>query len=187
MILLLVVLLAAIAVAAIVVVNREIARRANEVSDVNIWFSEQVLIYPPVPLSREYADTIKDTMEDDFDLWRYLGYDQDVAEHKRRHEQVIEFGRYLCVFGPPDHYSRYCPSLYYGVFDSGGVFAFRVWIEFRYLGETVWVLTEDNCTPRVVRFSDFRINHPGLTLRHPITFVFDELDDDISPDLDRLC
>ena len=173
----------------VVMLSRHIAERAQEVMDVNDWFSEQMLIYPPKPLSPPYVAVVKSIMEDDSDLWRYLGCDQDAVERERCCRQAVDFGRYLHVFGPIGLYeSRYCPSLYYGVFDADGVLLFRVWIEFRYQNETVWVLTEDGM-PRITRFSDFRVNHPGLTQRRPIYFVHEGLDANVNlesdPDFDR--
>lgn len=185
----LVVILALVLVALIIVaMSREITRRANEVSDVNTWFSEQSLICPPEALPPNYAATVRSVMDDDSDLWWHLAGGYREIDHEPYHRQVVDLGRYLSVFGPlGPRPSEHCPSLYYGVFDYNDEPVFRVWIEFRYLGETVWVLTEgvklpteDTNVPKITRFSDFRVNHPGCIYRHSLYFAHDGID------LDRL-
>lgn len=179
---------ALVVVVAVAVVAHLVAVRAHEVVEVNVWFSEQMSIYQPQPLTPEYAAVICSIMDDDSDLWWQLGCGHDTVDHEPYHQQVIGFGRYLHVFGPLGAYqSLYCPSLYYGVFEGGSRPLFLAWIEFRYQDETVWVLTEEVNLPKIVRFSDFRVSHPGLTLRHPIYFVHDGLDANIERQLDLSC
>lgn len=170
-----VVIVAFIVVVAFVTV-RHLAKRASAVSDVNDWFAEQMLIFPPQPLASEYSAVIRSIMDDDLDLWYTFICGCDIAERQPYYEQAANIGRYLCVFGPVGVYqTQYRPSIYYGVFDDGDENVFRTWIEFRYRDDTVWVLTENNGAPEIVRFFDFRVNHPGLIHRHPIYFVHDGL------------
>ncbi len=171
-------IVACVLVAAAVIVNYQIAMRANEVSNVNIWFSERLVVSPPQPLPPEYAAVVRSIMDDDTDLWWHLDRDRKGVDHTPYHQSAVDFGRYLYAFGPLNACSSqyYCPSIYYGVFDTSDGPLFKVWIEFRYQSETVWVLTEESNAPKVVRFSDFRVNHPGCIHRHPIYFVHDGLD-----------
>lgn len=175
------VIVACVLVTAAVIVNYQIAVRANEASSVNIWFSERLVVSPPQPLPPKYAAVIRSIMDDDTDLWWHLDHDRTGVEHALYHQPTVDFGRYLYAFGPLDAYlPRYCPSIYYGVFETNVGPQFKVWIEFRYQGETVWVLTEENDAYKIVRFSDFRVNHPGCVHRHPIYFVHDGLDCNVS-------
>jgi len=172
-----------IVVATVVVVNHFVARRAHEVVEVNVWFSEQMSIYPPQPLAPEYVTAIRNIMDNDSDLWWQLGRGHEMVAHEPYHQQAIDIGHYLHAFGPLGAYqSLYCPSIYYGVFEGDNAPLFQVWIEFRYRSETVWVFTGEVDPIKIVRFSDFRVNHPGLTLCHPIYFVHDGLDANINID-----
>lgn len=104
---------ALVVVVAVAVVAHLVAVRAHEVVEVNVWFSEQMSIYQPQPLTPEYAAVICSIMDDDSDLWWQLGCGHDTVDHEPYHQQVIGFGRYLHVFGPLGAYqSLYCPSLY---------------------------------------------------------------------------
>lgn len=175
-------------VVASVAVSHLIAMRAQQVADVNAWFSNQMRIHPPQQLALEYIAVICSIMDGDSDLWWQLGRGHDIVDHESYHQQAIEFGRYLCVFGPLGLYeSCYCPALYYGVFEGSCRPLFLAWIEFRYQDETVWVLTEEVNAPKIVRFSDFRVNHPGLTLRHSVYFIHDGLDANVERNLDSGC
>lgn len=161
------------------------AKHRDEKAGVNDWFSERSTVYPPQPLTLEHATVVRNIMDGDSDLWWHLGRGRNAVDRKAYYEQVIEFGRFLRVFGPlgGPYQACYCPSIYYGVFEGGDSPRFRVWIEFHYQGETVWVLTEDGDATKIVRFSEFRVNYPGLVLRHPIYFVYEGLDANINPDL----
>lgn len=168
---------ACVLVAAAVIVNYQIALRANEVSSVNIWFSERLVVSPPQPLPPAYAAVVRSIMDDDTDLWWHLDHSREGVDHTLYHQPTVDFGRYLSVFSPLNApSSQYCPSIYYGVFETNVGPQFKAWIEFRFQSETVWVLTEGNDAPEIVRFSDFRVNHPGCIHRHPIYFVHDGLD-----------
>lgn len=184
----LVVLVVLALVVAVIAINHIVSVRANEIASVNNWFFERMLICPPQPLATEYVTVVCGIMDDDSDLWWQLGRGHDIVDHESYHQQAIEFGRYLCVFGPLGlHESCYCPALYYGVFEGNNVPLFKVWIEFRYHSETVWVLTEEADAPKITRFVEFRVNHPGLTLRKPIYFVHEGLDANVERNLDSGC
>lgn len=171
---------AIIVVAMVVAMSHLVASRAGELADVNFWFTDRMSLFSPLPLPPQYAAVVKSIMDDDGDLWWHLGRGRDAVDHEFYAQQVIDIGRYLHVFGPVGTcHPQYHPSIYYGIFEEGEVPVLRVWIEFRYQGETVWVLTEDNGVPKITRFSDFRVNHPGLVYRHPIYFVHDGLDANI--------
>lgn len=146
--------------------------RSRKTAEINDWLADRLLHHPPRALPPDHVDVVKNTMDDDFDLWRELSLNRSSKERKEYHQQVVNFGRYLSVFEFIDDCN---PSLYYGVFYDEDESQFRVWIEFRYQSDAVWVLTEnDDGGLSIFYFSEFRINHPGLVLRHPLTFAYDE-------------
>lgn len=160
---------------AVLVINRYVTMRANEVMEVNSWFFDRMLLHSPQSLTPDEAAVVRSMMDDDTELWINLKYRDKEVDRTPYYDQVIEFGRYLRVFDSSD-----LPLIHYGVFDRepyGDVAPlFLVWIEFKHQSETAWTLAESGRDHRIVRYVDFRAVHPGLIYRRGIQLVLDEED-----------
>ena len=163
--------------------SRRAAYLEEETAEVETWFKNQQKIFPLRPLKAEQVAVVKSVMDDDHDLWCLLGYDSDdFADRDACYQEVLSCGRYFRIFGPLDLYqTQYEPRICYGVFEDNPIGpSFRAWIEFHYNG-TLWVISENyDRKPEVTRFSNYRVNHPGIVHRHAVEFAYDSLDTRLS-------